>query len=393
LPWASAATPIVEALLAGPADWLKPGVVTAVPPGTRLADSAVVDEDGTVAVALTREALAADQLGREIMVAQLRTTLYRASPSFQAVRVTVEGAEFEVGGVAVGGAPLGQGSQVVVPSAESPFLRLDPDVGVRPYLLDAHGRILRLESAEPVVVESVAGVSVPGARGFAVGYGPAPGFALLDAMGTSIVHPHREGTKAATLVRAPEGARLIAPSFDPQGWVWTVPTTPGAHPIAVHESDGVRANLAWLLPTGARVSALRMSRDGARMLVTLVAGNRWEVRIAAVGRDADGRPRTIGPLEPFILRSGPVLDLAWGAERTVIVLVVTGGKPHVLQATVGGGTTDLGVVDGAVSVAAVPSPVGDSFTVYAGTASTSVLVRQGATWRARTRGVLPRFPG
>ena len=72
---ASTGTKLVNALLAGPSAQLAQGVVSSIPPGTKLTIDAVNIQDGVAQVDFDSTALEADSLERRLMLTQLRATL------------------------------------------------------------------------------------------------------------------------------------------------------------------------------------------------------------------------------------------------------------------------------------------------------------------------------
>src|SRR5699024_3683608 len=103
----------MHALLEGPADWLSPGVVTAIPPGTSAEPVNV--SDGTAEVRLSQAALGASPTDRAMMVAQIEHTLTEL-PQVRRVRPSVD----EI--------PLMDGGHGLNPSS-------DPAVGHAPVIL------------------------------------------------------------------------------------------------------------------------------------------------------------------------------------------------------------------------------------------------------------------
>jgi len=69
---ASTATRLVNAILQGPSDWLKPAVNSAIPAGTALSLNSVTVAQGVAAVDLTSKALTATPAERRLMKAQIR---------------------------------------------------------------------------------------------------------------------------------------------------------------------------------------------------------------------------------------------------------------------------------------------------------------------------------
>jgi len=82
-------TKLVNALLAGPSEWLKPAVVSAIPTGTVLSLDAVTVQDEVALVDLSARALVASLSDRSLMKAQLVATLSQL-PTITQVSITIE---------------------------------------------------------------------------------------------------------------------------------------------------------------------------------------------------------------------------------------------------------------------------------------------------------------
>jgi hypothetical protein len=91
-------TALAQRVLAGPAEWLAPGVRTGAPAGTALALGAVPVTNGVALVELTDEALAATDVQRRDLAAQLTWTLTQL-PEVTSVRLQVGGEPYDVPGV------------------------------------------------------------------------------------------------------------------------------------------------------------------------------------------------------------------------------------------------------------------------------------------------------
>ena len=91
-------TALAQRVLAGPAEWLAPGVRPGAPPGTALALGAVPVTNGVALVELTDQALAATEVQRRDLAAQLTWTLTQL-PEVTSVRLQVGGEPYDVPGV------------------------------------------------------------------------------------------------------------------------------------------------------------------------------------------------------------------------------------------------------------------------------------------------------
>src|SRR5690606_34383631 len=148
----------------------------------------------------------------------------------------------------------------------------------------------------------------------------------------------------------------------------------------------------WL--AGRMLHSVRVSRDGARVLVVSGTPSGLAVEVAAVVRDPQGVPLRLGPQKVLGTPTGAVAaagaDGAWGDESTVAVLSSTDSRQDLRLYRIGGRQSEsMGVVEGAVSLAAGR---GDR-TVHVLTADGTLFARAGASWTPVAEGVLdPAFP-
>ncbi|HEX2805659.1 MAG TPA: LpqB family beta-propeller domain-containing protein, partial [Kineosporiaceae bacterium] len=256
------ATPstLVATLLTGASAWLHPAVISGAPPGTEPTINAVKVQDGVATVDLTSSVRTADGRQRQMLHAQLDrtlTTLSQLGILVNSVVITVEQQRFELQPAPV---------QSAAPRADSESgaqLRPSPPVDPRPVVIDARGAVARLIGSTSVPVAGLAALALPGAVAPAVDAG-GQNYAVLVAGRTKLLHAVPSGV-AVPLIR---GRDLVAPSFDPFGWVWSGQAVSGgvlyaARPLAAPAV--VKA--PWLI--GARILSLRMSREGARAVLVL----------------------------------------------------------------------------------------------------------------------------
>lgn len=364
-PRRSAETAAVSGLLAGPSPWLETGAASRFPPGTTLLVDTVTVRDGVAHVGLSAEARAASPEDRALMLAQLAETLV-GLPRVQSVEVSVSGAPFDTATV-------------------RRDLVVDPSVGTSPAVL-AGDVLSRVEGNDLVPWGETAPISVTAPSHPAIPYGL--GVPVVLSGGTAVVTVPPQDLPAATLLAGSE--RLTPPSFDRLGWVWTATISGSA--VRAFRVDGTRVlvDADWL--AGRDVRALRISREGARALVLSEAGGSVRLDVAAVVRDAAGTPVAIGPPLQIGQRIVEATTAVWVDQQTVAVLGrITGASTDTVVLTgVGGPTSALPPVDGAVGIAAGK---GDRL-IFVTTAAGVLVTRNGLSWTPTVRGVRdPAFPG
>jgi hypothetical protein len=365
-PRRSAETAAVLGLLGGPSAWLENAAASRFPEGTRLVLDTVTVRAGAAQVDLSREALDASPHDRSLMLAQLTETL-NGLPRVRSVSVTVAGAPLE-------------------PVEARRDLAVDPSVGATPVVL-AGDTLRGVEGGELVPWLDVGPVTVPEPSHPAVPFGD--GVPVVLSGGRALVTVPAEGDAPATLLSGAEP--LTPPSFDRLGWVWTASSVTGnvLHAVRV---DGTRVAVEaeWL--TGRRVLALRISREGARALVLSVVGSSPRLEVAAVLRDPAGAPVGLGEPLRFGHRVTHATTAVWVDQQTGAVLgrVGEGTADTVVLTVVGGPSSALPGVDGAVGVAAGK---GDRL-LFVSTAAGELFARNGLGWALTAAGVRdPAFPG
>lgn len=371
-PAASALNLAVRGLLAGPSPWLADVVRTGVPEGTRLVGNEVLISTGQVAtVDLSSAAAGADTAQRTLLVDQLTQTLEHVpGGGVSSVAVTVAGGD--------------RWTRV----GDGPVRDRQPASG--PYFL-ADDKLQAL-SDRSVVPVGDAGPLPAGAHDPAVSMTSTPddgtlsvvldGRGRLQALG-------RAGTPPTVLLDV-DG--LISPSIDPYDWTWTA--RPGASTLtAVRGDDVVEIGADWL--AGATVRSLAVSRDGTRIAVVHTGAGDQDVTVdvAAVPRDAEGRPQPrLGDRFQVGASVTAVSQVEWMDEATLAVLGTSGSldEPAVHVVPVGGQSAALPLVLGARTIAAGR---GDR-ALFVTDDQGALWWRQGAAWVSVAKNVSdPVFPG
>jgi spore germination protein GerM len=314
-------TRVVSALLGGPTAYLRQGaVVTAFPAGTQL-DKPVDLRTGSVTVDLSAEAAADNSnIDRARMQQQLQSSL--SSTNVTGVEITVRGAPLTVSGSST--------ATTAVAVNNAPLIRSGKKFGFAPSLASI-GRI----SSQIVALDASA---------VTLGRDQTSAAALAK----SGVYFITNDASQPTLVDG--RPHLIAPSIDPQRFVWSVPSTDGSA-IRVTAPDGKHYAVPSSIPRKSRIVSLAVSHDGARVLVYLQTSTGPELEVAGVLRRADGVPIGLGtPLELPISTLNPIAA-TWVDDQSVAALGNSGDEDTVITYTVGGTASAPASTTNAVSIA------------------------------------------
>jgi hypothetical protein len=361
----SNATVLARELLAGPSPWLGAGVRSAFPSGTQLAPPGSVRvEEGVANVDLTSSARDADPRDRGLMMAQLSATL-RPVENVNTVTITVGGSEIDL--------PKMPPSLMVDPAVEtSPVLVKDGglltvSMGGTPSAVDGLPDLRGMDLSRPAMSPAVS--QQPGPRRYAV--------LAAERSQLLVLRPGQQERPTPALV-APD---LTAPSFDPYGFVWSTAANSRGSVTAVAPSGEVLTVAAhWL--NGRRITSLRASRDGTRVLVASPdADGRAHVEVAGVERRGnDLAPVRVGADGPPEVKGlERVDDAVWIGDLEVAALGRAKGDKqsgvHVLN--IGGQPGEvLAPVERAIQIA---GGNGEG-QVLVGTSDGRVLEQAGSVW-------------
>lgn len=352
----SAQTSIVRSLIAGPAEWLKPGVISAFPEGVQLTPAAVTVSGDTARVSLAGAGLGDLRTAQRIQ-AQLEESLIGVR-TIEQVDLALNGADADA------------------PDLTDPRPEPNPRVDPRTVVFDgeAFGHLaISGERIEPIpgLSEQVATL--------------APSGAALGPGGESAAIRTPEGV---SLLRVDEDpvvldarASPITPAIDGAGVVWSVPAD-APDQLAWFAPDGTSAQVdaPW---AGTAIAAIEVSRDATRIIALLADGMRTNFVAASIQRGADGKPIA---LSPIALRlddlDGTPLDVAWLDPSTVASLTrLADGTTRVVTQELGG---FAGRFDGPAGGVAID---GGNNDLRALNADGELVVRSGVGWQVRAMGI------
>lgn len=290
------ATALVSALLSGPSSWLAPAARMALPARTSLIGTVPVNDSGIADVNLSGSIRQASAGELAAFSAQLVWTLRQIS-DVTAVRLLAEGAPLTVPGVAV--------RQPI-----NAWQRYDPSAPPSSHdvLYVSHGHLAATGGDATALARSDPGRVLSVARSrdgetLAVVQQLSSGARLLTGRYGQLLHARLTA------------ASLTSPTFDADGDVITVANGPaGRRVMAVTRTGAVRRIAADPVLTGQPVSALRISRDGARVAAIVGAGRLLVGRVSAVA----ALP-SLGAFRPIAPALHDVRGLSWAAGEELVV--------------------------------------------------------------------------
>lgn len=308
---------VVRLLLEGPADWLSSSVVTQFPEGTTLEAEGVVLNGTSATVYLSAEAAEAGEEELSRMRQQLSATLGVAT-----VLLSVGG------GVGTSGPAYG--------AIASP--QVDGTV-----LIGTGAEFGYPGSSGIVPVGGLSDLIVSTGADAAVIFGQRLGAFRADGTVYGAVSTESEAT--------PLDSRpgLVRPALDPYGFVWTAQGG-SAGSLSVYALDGSGGVLPSPLPADSQVISLDVSRDGARLLLSMISGlGEPQLLVAGIIRGEGNLPVGLSNGLPLLIEGIPV-DAAWVGSTQVAALVGAGATTELIRLEVGGHSASLGTVPNAVEV-------------------------------------------
>jgi Lipoprotein LpqB beta-propeller domain/Sporulation and spore germination len=343
------ASAVVSELLDGPAPYLGQGsVVTAFPPGTVRGDVVEIEE-GLATVDLTAEAAESTEAERDRMRQQLTETL-RAEFNVTEAAITVEDIPLPT-------PDTGEADADTQPNVEStPLVLRDGEFG----FVTGDGTT-RIPGISP---------QVEGLEPTAVTYGVEGSVAVVrNDDGAVLVRP---GTEPVVI---DDRDGLVPPSLDPLGFVWSArsgsATSIRAFDFAENSYD-IRSNV----PADARIIVMRVSRDGARMLLALETSTGPRLMVKGIVREGAVPVALTAETLQFPISDAELIDAAWMDERSVVLLADETSGRTVTRFDLGGPREPLGVAAGGTAIAGGNGGVGGLRVLADG----ALQQRRGTSW-------------
>lgn len=391
LPRQGLATALARAALSEPPSWLAPAASRPFPDGTALSVDAVPVADGVAQVDLTTPAGKADNAQRAAMWASMIATLEQA-PEVRTLNLTVGSSRLET-----------ENLPNVVSSPDD--VGYDAPTSAVPAVISRAGTYLAWTS--PDASDAASGQDAGIAAGRPKLPTVPPQWTLLAAGqgGRQIAALSQDRTSVrrwlnGTDITVPDvGHDLLRPMFDARGWLWTAGEADASDGDEAPAGDatgrvwvidtaatGTRAqatalDVSWL---GAQhVESLSLSPEGQRVALVLAQGEERRVVVAAVVRDAHGRPVSLGAPHDVAAGATDVRDVAW-ADPTSLALVGTiDGRRQIGLSVLDEGVQALGAVKGASGV--LTTLAGEN-GLFVRAENATVYTRLGASWNSFLSG-------
>jgi hypothetical protein len=373
-------TQLLQVLLATPSGWLLSAAQTAFPPGTRLLNVSL--DGGTAIVNLSGPVARASGQTLRQMSAQLLWTLAGSSsdvPSIQSVELEVNGTPRTLPG---SGGPVQQiGSYAsYVPSAPA---------HASFYYADSRGAVRSLSGTAQA--NAPQGAPVPGQAG--TGQIPltqvavSPNGHYMAGLGPGGALYTGSLTRSATLAQRSAGP-FTSLSWDTHDNLWA---TGNGQVWLLPGHGGAAVAVATMLPSGTRVTALRVAPDGVRCAMLVTGSGGSQLMLAAIA--GAGSQPYIGAAVPISSQNGNFTALTWYDADHVIALSRSSGNPVLDEVGINGETLlPVPAEQGTVSITAD----GSSNPLVAGLSSgqMTTLAGLGGLWSGVVdAGRAPAYPG
>ncbi len=350
-PTLNAAGRIATALVNGePATWLAESVASAFPSSVTLTPAVPVD-DGVAQAELSEQALTLDDQTLNRMQTQLAASL--ATAGVTSVQMLVDGTVLNATTVTT--------ASTKVDATRGPLVLSTSGFGFLSSgaLTTVAGLSDAIVALSPTAIETAADLQ-----------------SAAVLAGGQAIRVSADGVSTVVDARAD----LIAPTLDPFGSVWSVPSSSPSEVMVANAGVSTRITGAWAGAT--RISSMQISRDGTRMAAVLSYGANTVLAVAGVIRDTQGVATALG--EPEVLAQLPSGGIAVGwLDDSSVGVISVGTANTFVDAPVGGAADTLSVPGTPVSVAG--SNVADSARLL--TADGSLYVRRSSTWVQTATGV------
>lgn len=351
-------THLLNGLIAGPATSIAPAVVSALPVDASVPSQGIDISDQIAHVDLEGTSPVSEEEQR-LLAWQVSATLTQTS--------AVGSVELQVSGTSIGTDDLPTG----------PAYRMESAI-----VSDADGfSTLTGNLLSPLVGSAQLGA---GARHPAIAPAGTATVAWVSGSGVS-ARRLPDGQQSSQDVTSPTW-----PSIDRLGWVWTAPTSQEGADWTVLSADGQVAALASPFTDSSTPTALRVSPDGARVVIVRRIGSGQGVWVAPVIRDTRGVPVGVGDAVAVEGMDEGVADVSWAGSSTLVALHRVQGGTELMVLPLGGRITTITAPATAEHVTAGTSPT----TVYVQTSDGSVLSRSGSVWQPVAAEISEiEFPG
>jgi hypothetical protein len=334
-------TKLVNALLAGPSDWLKPAVVSAIPAGTVLSLDAVTVQEEVALVDLSARALVASLSDRSLMKAQLVATLSQL-PTITEVAISIERSAQDI-----------PDSELQVSSGPSGTMVAWGEDG--------------LKAVSGAAADEIpAGISFFSSRDVTNLALSASASKIAASTSTGVIETALDNPGAAVKLLDAR-TNLTAVHYDRLGKLWLV----SGSQVSV---DANPLSASWL--SGQSITAFALSPEGSRAAMIVDRGATNQVVLTSVVRNQAGTPIELAsPIALAAELSNPTL-VSWFDQVTLSILTSQSDSSNVALVEIGGGTRLVQGLADAKSLVAL----GDGTAMYLLKDTGELFTYRGSFW-------------
>ena len=371
-------TTLIQRLIDGPNQWLRPVVRTGFPAGVELAVDSVPIENGIARVNLNASVALANDAARVALSQQIVWTL-RQLPEVQFVEISVNGTPLSVPGTAS-------------PQSRDAWPEVNPNGlpgDAAGYASTAIG-VVRLAVSGNIPVPGEFGALADSLTKFAVSNNGRRAIASTstgELIWGSLVIGSRFESVAPT-VEAIAGVQSIA--FDGDTTVWIV-NDRGIAQTLLPTGETFDIEILGLAPNDF-VQSVVPSRDGTRAAIIVSTESGSELLLAQVNRPSPANVTRIQLQKPMRIESklSAVTALAWSSANTITVIgTETAGTLQIYEIDVGRGEIQAqGSPADPVSIAAAPG-----LPTLVTSADGSIYENSSQSWLVRIQGSAAAYPG
>ncbi len=351
---ASTGTRLMNSLLKGASDWLKPAVVNVIPVGTKLNINSVTIENGVAKVDLSSQALRVPAARRSLMKSQIAATLEQLT-DVSNVEISIQ-----------------RTPQTITQYVDGQ----PPSLGSSPIALTSVGLVRLNANGSQAIAGTASKVLDLSPTDFAY----SQNHNRVAFVSPSGVHLYALDTFNDQGKIVDRRAKQLSPSFDPQGSLWTLSSTQGA-PFVVSGSTRMVLQNNWV--SGVPIS-FSVSPEGARVAVVYQIGKIKQTYLFPIERNKSGEPVIIG--KPILVTSAPKNSdrVSWADNVTLALITPSAPNGFIpCLVTIGGLLNPSTAIESANSITV--NGTGQLFVLQS---DGRVVESQGSSWTTIAQNIL-----
>ncbi|MFG2894661.1 LpqB family beta-propeller domain-containing protein [Streptomyces sp. NPDC048248] len=386
----------VEALLAGPTNWLHQVTTSAFPTGTRLAARDLsLDDSNALRVKLSKQAVNTDTGQCKRMAAQLFFTVQDMTRASKISEVEI----LDNSGNSLCSLTQEQADRDFAPSRQAGHSASE-------YFIDADHRVVAMSdtATKPTPVQGPFGTGKTPLRSVAISRGESTAAGVSSDGRSLYVADMEDGIeRGGSLLTSGASAKdpqngLTAPSWDGLGDLWIADRdTHGSRLLRMREGKGDPEAVAVPGLGKRQIKAIRVASDGIRIAMLVEDKGRTTLQLGRVerGGSADHPVLSVQELRPIAPQLEDVVAASWaGGSRLVVVGRESGGVQQMQFMETDGSASNAQTLPGVNGVKAVAASEDENRPLIADATEGIVRLPPDANWKTVAKeGTAPVYPG